>query len=437
MTQHDDKIRAAFQARADEIPPVAPPLELQPSRRRSGFAVRGGGGRTWLRSARWWLPPLVAALAVTAVVLGALAIGGSMPAPPSKLALPATSAPIQTSVPPYYVAIITDHPLSQYGLPASVATVRDTATGKVLATIRPPSPYTGFSEVSGATDDRTFVLLANARQGGFKPPLERFYLLRINPFAGSAATRASLTALPASFISGGDEVATMVLSPDGRALAAILTPSVPAAGIQPDASLTVDYLATGTTRTWLRYVCHQHNCQQAEFGIGGYVYPTATVTLSWAQNGKSLAFTLGPGLTQLRLLRIHTPGDNAQANSEPFPINGMPVAYWNVVAMTPDTKSAFVSYRGTRGGPSVPVFGGLVRYSAKSGKLTTINTLIFSNAAGYEPYGTPMPDDVVWTSYDGSQAIVLDARPGQTAGIYTGTRYTPLPWPANVLDASW
>ena len=62
-----------------------------------------------------------------------------MPTAPSVPALPAASAPIQKSVPPYYVAIITDRPLSQYGLPASVASVRDTASGKVLAASKPSS----------------------------------------------------------------------------------------------------------------------------------------------------------------------------------------------------------------------------------------------------------------------------------------------------------
>ncbi len=389
------------------------------------------------RSARWWVSPVVGGLAFAVVVLGVVAVGRAVPSAPSVPALPAASAPIQKGVPPYYVAIITDRPLSQYGLPASVASVRDTASGKVLATVRPPSPYTGFSEVSGAADDRTFVLLADTRPAFLQPLAERFYLLRINPAAASAARRASLTALPASFIFGGNDVTTMALSPDGRALATILTPSQASPDALPEPYLAIDYLATGTTRAWARYVCLQHKCQQAEFGTGGFDYPTATVTLAWTQNGKWLAFTLGPGLTQLRRLDVHAPGDDAQANSKPFLIQGVPSAYWYAAAMTPDAKSVLISYRGNRGGPLVPVFGGLVWYSAKTGKLTTVNRLIFSNGAGYEPYGSPMPDDVVWTSYNGGQAIILDSRPGQTAGVYTGTRYMPLRWPANVLDVSW
>src|SRR5580692_1254517 len=91
------------------------------------------------RSARWWVSPVVGGLAFAVVVLGVVAVGRAVPSAPSVPALPAASAPIQKGVPPYYVAIITDRPLSQYGLPASVASVRDTASGKVLATVRPPS----------------------------------------------------------------------------------------------------------------------------------------------------------------------------------------------------------------------------------------------------------------------------------------------------------
>jgi len=44
---------------------------------------------------------------------------------------------------------------------------------------------------------------------------------------------------------------------------------------------------------------------------------------------------------------------------------------------------------------------------------------------------------VWWTSYNGELAIVGYARPGQTAGIYHGNKYTPIPWPANVIGAAW
>jgi hypothetical protein len=46
-------------------------------------------------------------------------------------------------------------------------------------------------------------------------------------------------------------------------------------------------------------------------------------------------------------------------------------------------------------------------------------------------------DDVLWTSYNGSLAIVRDVLPGQTAGIYADGHYTPIRWPADVVDAAW
>ena len=48
------------------------------------------------------------------------------------------------------------------------------------------------------------------------------------------------------------------------------------------------------------------------------------------------------------------------------------------------------------------------------------------------------PDDVLWTSYDGSKIIVANVRPGApNASIYSGGLYTPIPWPANIVGAAW
>jgi len=51
-----------------------------------------------------------------------------------------------------------------------LAAVRVTATGRTLATITPPKPYTSFSGVVSAYDDRTFVLVA---WGPNHPPAPR------------------------------------------------------------------------------------------------------------------------------------------------------------------------------------------------------------------------------------------------------------------------
>jgi hypothetical protein len=53
---------------------------------------------------------------------------------------------------------------------------------------------------------------------------------------------------------------------------------------------------------------------------------------------------------------------------------------------------------------------------------------------------------VLWTNDDGSKLVVFRAEvfgplgvlpSGQTAAIYSGRRFTPIPWPAGVIDAAW
>jgi hypothetical protein len=68
-----------------------------------------------------------------------------------------------------------------------------------------------------------------------------------------------------------------------------------------------------------------------------------------------------------------------------------------------------------------------------------VNKLIGVDASGhYTGYASGMLDDVLWTSYNGSEAIVAGVRPGApNAGIYSGSHYTSIPWPANIEYAAW
>jgi hypothetical protein len=418
MTELEDRLRTAFQAKADRVSPELPPLYLQPARR-PGSVTRGGGSRTWSRAHRRWLAPVAAAAAVLAVVAAALAVAGALPG----VVAPAV-APIQTSVPPYYVALISAAPSVSVPTPAAkAATVRLTSTGAVLARITPPRPYTSFLAISGATDDRTFVLLAQGRPNSEGIFQQRFFVIHIDPTAASPADRAQLTALPAIDISGANEVVAMAMSPDGQSLAAILL---------SDSSehLYVYNLQTGQTRIWVRKLCGA--CQQTELGGSDY-YPPSVVTLSWTSNGKALAFVADAGPSQVRLLDLGAPGDNVQPASKPFVIRGMPVKVWSGVDMTPDGKTIFIGYPNGRGRSN---WIGLMRYSVTTGALTPINNLTLVNEGTITGY-VPDADSVLWTSYNGSKIIVMGARPGQTAGVYSGSSYRPIPWPAYVVDAAW
>ncbi len=183
MTPLQDKLRAALRETADEIPAQAPPLDLSPQPR----ASRDG------RNARWraWAAPLAAAALVLAAVAASLAVAGSLKHQPAAAGPQASP----DGVPAYYVALITAKPqsdvenmLGSASLAYSAAELRSTQTGAVLARITPPKPYVSFTGVTGAADDRTFVLSAQGPQPSVVPPFpaQRFFLLRIDPAARQA-----------------------------------------------------------------------------------------------------------------------------------------------------------------------------------------------------------------------------------------------------------
>jgi hypothetical protein len=434
MTQLEDAIRRALRAHAGEVRPPLPPLDL--GRRRTS----GVGGRLvfgpWLSGQVRWLGPAAAVITVLALAAGALLLrsagqgSGSGPA-----------AAIETSVPPFYVALVSDRPLSSSNAATmqTVASVRITETGSEVASVAPPAPYSTFETVSGASDDRTFVLLAAgpADHSGLRP--ERFYLLHIDPQAASAAARTKLTALPAADIPAGRQVDTMALSPNGANLAAIL-------GSGSANYLYVYNLQTRSTRIWTRVVCS--SATHCYDGFLGSLSPTLASStgpvLSWIQDSQSLAFIPGGGGIgddKLRILHIDKPGGNVEPASTAFSIHRFHQPAWNGAVVTPDRKTVFITYTQLTGG-SLWYF--LARYSSVKRRATPINKLQVLRRLKTSPYWSASPypkgegiDEVVWTSYDGSEAVVLNAGHGQSAGVYAGTRYTPLSWPSNAVDAAW
>jgi hypothetical protein len=281
---------------------------------------------------------------------------------------------------------------------------------------------------------------------------ERFFLLHIAPTASSAARRVRLTALSASDIPGGstaryallgNQVDTIALSPNGTSLAALLTvtasarPGSDLASGQPNEQtrLYVYNLAAGTTRTWVRKCA---KCQADELSYA--TEDPDVATLSWASNGKSLAFIVGNDASpsQLRLLDVGAPGDNLQSNSTAFDIQPRP---WNQAVMTPDGKSVFFSFNFSFGSRGRAVSASLMRFSAASGQVTKINTLPLvlqdGHAGGYDFGGPLTADTILWMNYNGSKVIVAGAAPGHAIGVYSDGTYTPLPWPANAVGAAW
>jgi len=245
---------------------------------------------------------MAAAAAVVIVVVGSVAAGSwlarsgngqsSNPAAPKQRA----SAGSFTGVPAYYVAV--ENP--------SLAVVRATATGATLARVTTRTPFVG---VTGAADDRTFVLDAQRQVMGPTvqwPGQPAFYLLRLSAAgAEESFTRLTIPALPK-----GTAVTGLALSPDGSKLAVEVDSGNNG---QPGLlEVTVYTLATGAFRTWSTHGSDDPVDPGGFTGSG----VDGSQTISWAADSTTLAFDWGnQTYIGVRLLDTAASGDNLIADS--------------------------------------------------------------------------------------------------------------------------
>ena len=201
MSTTEDRARAAMHAIAVTVHD-APPLHLGPAR---DLAPRNGRARR-----RWSLLAPVAAAVTVVVVAVALVIIRDIPngsvVPPG----PTTSSG-PGGIPRYYVAL--NQQATKTGA-ANALLVGDALTGKAIATFTPPAG-TSFLSVSGAADDRTFVVLDVAHPSN-SPNIAayRWYEVKLAP---GTAHPAAKTELPIE--SGFTQVIASALSGSGQELA--------------------------------------------------------------------------------------------------------------------------------------------------------------------------------------------------------------------------
>jgi hypothetical protein len=413
----EERLRAATRAAADTVAPgSAPPLRLpgeQPGRAR------------WDQRHRWLRPmvPLAAAAAVAAVVIASLTLTRGMhTASPGGAASLAQSVAL-SSVPPYYVAIAGRPDAPEH------AVIRASATGKVLTTVKPPRPYGSFTFVSGAADDRTFVLAAqrwwnvtsgtqgaDAQQRDNTTPVV-FFRLRFDPRTRTAQlTRLSRVAGPQA-----EQLAGIAASPDGSRLALA----------QHTAEIRVVTLATGSSRRWV-----WPGTTPSSGTWVGNAKPGGQ-PLSWAADGRILAFqfwTQSGGITQVRLLDTTSPGGSLRAARPAVSFVGHGQVKTGPVGnsiITPDgTKIVTVASR-TRGGrPEVMEFS--VRPGPPAGPAYAWTVISGGRDAS----------DVLWANPSGRTLIVAagssSSATGSGLGVLRGGQLTPLPGsPVQTSNVAW
>jgi hypothetical protein len=401
VTSTEERLRAATRAAADTVAPgSAPPLRLppDPEGRRFRQAWFQGG---WLRR-RWLtvLTPLAAAAAVIIVLAAAVAVAVAHGQPGHRAAAgPRHHESLLAQLPPYYVVLEGTGQLGN----ATHAQVRATATGKVLASVRPPRPYTVFSQVS-AGGGHEFVLLASRWQKTVRSGVPHWFtsanelfLLRIDPFTHLPR----LNALPIP----PDVFQTMTgfaLSQDGLKLAVSreLSPSR-----QANPEIQVFNLVTGAVKTWT--------------WPGGWPVangaPGVGHVLSWAADG-TLEFQQRTEYSaQVRLLNTNRPGGSLMADSR-LVLNWAGDAGFlgyrrnellgfNVL-LTP-SGSRIVCATATVTRHPLTVVLSFTEYSARTGR-------VVRQLGSWTLHGRFPADgqDVLWTNTSGSTLIVVGHQPG-------------------------
>jgi len=453
----EGRIRAAAHAAANTVPPDGvPPLQLPgkvvPVRRRGGWAVLAGRGPAGRRLAGWvagggqrarWVAPVGAAVAVVVVVVAASVIAGrGMAAAPAagrgSTAGSTSVAELVKSgqIPPYYLDVTGGGPEGLDG-PSYVA-VRATATGKALDTIRPSVPGDGIMGVTGAADDRTFILdeqpLAKGDSDVGREP-HTFYEVRLD----AAGKPGPATKLPLS-LPRYRFLDAFSLSPDGGKLALAVQPWTDGGSNLGSATVTVYTLATGQSHSWTgngRVSFSQDDPQ----------------SLSWTSDGQALAVQWSENSTDaaasgFRVLHLAQGGGNLEADSHEvvsFFVNGNRLGcIEGGVTITAD-GSALTCAGGRVVNPNAAPGrqqsqAGFVEFSTATGKLLRV-------LGGW--YGSDVLDvGVCWSNASGS--LVIGAKDVQRdggrqlieLGVQSAAGFTPLPWkpPQNgplVMALAW
>lgn len=397
----EERVRSATRYVAGEVHDVRPLVlpQVQPTMRSRHLR-------------RQWIVPVAAAAAVVAIAAAVVIvkdIRNSQQVPPASAA--------SSQIPAYYVAL---NDAAGQRSPNQVV-VGDTFTGARLAMVTPPA-HSSFVGITGAADDRTFVVGAqpfpySPEWWGVEP--RTWYLLRIAPGTDHPARLARLH-IPATPY--GLEVTGMALSPDCSEFAVTLEPNE-TMNSGPE-QLRIYSVTTGALLgTWTGPPSSQ--------GWDGYQGRDNNTTLFWLAGGHTLVFDYGAGG---RVLDTSSSGQDLIADSRPTAWS-MPVGTCSRPVVTSDgTTVACAAATGSQvpgGATGDNCSMAFIEYSTATGK--PARTLYQGGSCGTDG-GTD--GEVLWISSSGSTLIgylnMPGAEPGQSSpavGVITQGKFRPLSFP--------
>jgi hypothetical protein len=360
----EDQLRAAGRAVSDQVRDL-PRLDLRTPP--TSHRAKARTSRRW-PGAGGWLIPITAAAAVIAVAVTLVAVksppraahktGAAPAASRSTAPTPAAAPADPEALPKYFVAIseleiMGPLPAAGQSGPAKdpqtdSVVVGDTLTGKRLATVTPPTGST-FVGVTGAADDRTFVLdsVQIAPVSGLLSATQQrtWYLLRIRPGATPVATVTRLNfPVPSAADTSG-----IALSPDGTKLAMFYQVARTGDGFPYSGpfTLAIYSVATGAVlRSWTGT-----NPSHGSLAYGSNDLPDSNDLLTWTSDGQRLAFDYrgsnsGDASLYLREVDLTGPGGDLFADSTVVAeiavskINGRSKIWCDSLGVTGDGKTA-------------------------------------------------------------------------------------------------
>jgi hypothetical protein len=471
MSREEDLVRSTAVAIAATVR-EAPPLRLPPVTADPRLVGRHGRGTRGARSLRGWLVPVAAAAVVLAIAVSLVLIRDI---PNRRVAAPTRPAPAVDGVPAYYAGLAETS--AAQTSPEQIV-VGQTVTGKRLATLAPPAGTT-FAGITGAADDRTFVVdtqpgTLDAESEPWQP--RTWYLLRIDP---GSAKPAELTPLPIPATAQGTNVAAIALSPDGSELAVALQPD----GLNNPSALTylrVYSVATGALLHWWFAAAASDPSGQPQFLAGPkYAGPDSNLALAWVgQRGLAFGYsrvipaktadgsdvsTRKATLAQIRYMSLQTKnGDDAigagkvLADLTPGPraapsplacglgtLDAILVAEHGPALICGATGGSY-----SRGGdaktrcPPEPGFGlGLVEYAAGASAPSRVLARYTSRCAGPLVIIQPLWSNPAGTTQLGLLGLGADGRTAAVRfGIFSKGKFSALPMPVtaggSALDPS-